>query len=219
MVIGGNGSGKTTFSVKLAELTSLPLTHLDRLFWRDNWQRVPREEFDAALAAVLSGDQWVIDGNFLRTIPVRMKCADTVIWFDFPAILCFFGVTERFFKNYGRSRDDMGGYCPERLDREKLSFLFSVFRFNKTNRPQIRAALAENPGVKLVVFKNRRQADRFLASLAQEAASGREESSGREEIRGGEEKGGREENSAGEETRKSKTENGKKERSDGSQRA
>ena len=172
MVIGGNGSGKTTFSKEFARITGLPLTHLDRLYWRDNWERVSREEFDAALGEVLDTPRWVIDGNFTRTIPRRMEYADTVIWFDFPVILCFFGTVERFIKNYGKSRDDMGGYCPERLDKEKLDFFFSTFRFNKINRPKIRAALKENPDVTLIVFHNRRQAEKYLKTLGKEKPDG-----------------------------------------------
>ncbi|MEE1357841.1 MAG: isopentenyl transferase family protein, partial [Clostridia bacterium] len=45
LIIGGNGSGKTTMSRKLAEKTSLPLVHLDTLYWTGNWQPRERSEF------------------------------------------------------------------------------------------------------------------------------------------------------------------------------
>ena len=102
LVIGGCGSGKTRFAKRLAALTDLPLTHLDALYWTGDWETVDRAVFDERLAAVLSGDRWIIDGNFSRTMPTRMDRADTVFWFDFPGIVCLFGVLERFFKYYGR---------------------------------------------------------------------------------------------------------------------
>ena len=36
LIIGGNGCGKTTLSNKLANKLSLPLIHLDALYWNDN---------------------------------------------------------------------------------------------------------------------------------------------------------------------------------------
>ncbi|WP_321025720.1 EutP/PduV family microcompartment system protein [Hungatella effluvii] len=43
LIIGGNGCGKTTLSNKLANKLSLPLTHLDALYWNDNWKPVSDE--------------------------------------------------------------------------------------------------------------------------------------------------------------------------------
>jgi adenylate kinase family enzyme len=37
MVIGSPGSGKSTFSRKLSEITRIPLIHLDKEFWNDGW--------------------------------------------------------------------------------------------------------------------------------------------------------------------------------------
>ena len=168
LVIGGCGSGKTTFAKKLAERTGLPLCHLDRLYWRGNWDHRPREEFDPMLDEILREPRWIIDGNFLRTLPRRLEVADTVIWFDFPGILCLRGVLERFFKYYGKSRDDMGGDCVERLDLEKLRFFHTTLWMNRRNRPKLRAALADAPHVRLTVFHTRREADRYLDSIKKE---------------------------------------------------
>ena len=49
LVIGGNGSGKSTFSKKLGEKTGLPVVHLDKIWWRGNWEYISREEFDVLL--------------------------------------------------------------------------------------------------------------------------------------------------------------------------
>ena len=52
LIIGGNGSGKTTFSRALAEVLHLPLIHLDTLYWRDNWTPAPDDEAVAACEAL-----------------------------------------------------------------------------------------------------------------------------------------------------------------------
>ena len=162
LVIGGNGCGKTTLAVQLAQKLGLPLTHLDRLYWQDNWQPVPNAVFDARLEEVLATPRWVLDGNILRTLPRRLACADTVVYMHFSSLRCMAGALKRQLQWYGRSRPDMGVFCPERLD---MAFLKSVWCFNKKNGPRIAAALAAAPGVRVVELKNRRQARAFLEKL------------------------------------------------------
>ncbi|WP_242835879.1 AAA family ATPase [Clostridium sp. DL-VIII] len=38
LIIGGNGCGKTTLAQTLASKLEIPLIHLDKLYWRDNWE-------------------------------------------------------------------------------------------------------------------------------------------------------------------------------------
>ena len=102
LIIGGNGSGKTTFAKALAEKTGLPLVHLDSLYWKDNWESVGREVFDARLEQELIKPKWILDGNMNRTLPHRLKYCDTVFYLDFSSIACLFGVISRTIKYYGK---------------------------------------------------------------------------------------------------------------------
>lgn len=164
LVIGGNGAGKTTFSIKLAELTGLPLTHLDQLGWHGHWQSRTDEEFDALLLEALEQPRWIIDGNYGRTIPLRASYCDTLIFLDVSTIRCLFSIVKRVLQNYGRSRPDMGGYCPERFD---LEFMRAAFHLPK--RVRVRYDLmCQDPDFAHVAFlrlRGRRQAKRFLAQV------------------------------------------------------
>lgn len=164
LIIGNAGSGKTTFARKLADKLQFPLVHLDKLFWRGEWEHLSREEFDILLQAELEKPQWIIDGNFNRTIPHRLGYCDTVIFFDLPTAVCLAGITKRIFSNYGRSRSDMGGSCIERFDRQKLSLYRNVLTFNRQHRKEYYKMLSGKENVQLIIFKNRRQAQRFLES-------------------------------------------------------
>ena len=175
MTVGGNGAGKTEFSKKLAALTGLPLTHLDRLGWQENWEKTPREEFNARLAEVVAGEEWIIDGNWSRTIPDRLKRADTVFWFDFSGIRCLKGVLTRFFRNRGKTRDDMGGDFPEVLDGEKLRFFWTALTGARKIHGRIEEALRDAPHVRVTVFRTRREADGFLEGLSAEDAEEKED--------------------------------------------
>ena len=161
LVIGGNGSGKSTFSGKLGEKTGIPVVHLDKIFWRGNWEYISLNEFDEKLEAELAKESWIIDGNFERTLERRMEFCDTVFYFDFSTLKCLFGVTERVIKNYGRTRPDMGGNCPEKFDFE---FYKAILRFNKKNRPKTKALL-EKYKPEVIIFKSRKQAEGYLGKL------------------------------------------------------
>ena len=165
IVIGGNGSGKSTMSRELARITGLPLTHLDKLYWTDVWRARSHEEFDALLMKELEKEEWILDGNMRRTLPMRLNYCDTAIYLDFSGIRCFFGTLSRVLKNRGKVRSDMGGECRERLDRRTWGFIFSTLKFNKRNRKYIYSNLAEHKDVTLIVLKSRRQVKKFLRSI------------------------------------------------------
>ena len=69
-VVGISGSGKTTFSRQLAQVRGLPCHEMDELFWLPGWQQ-PLEDFRGKVAAVVSGPEWVLDGNYNRTQKIR----------------------------------------------------------------------------------------------------------------------------------------------------
>ncbi len=163
MVIGCCGCGKTTLSRKLASKLDLPLVHLDVLYWRDNWQTVSQEEFDLLLSREVKKDKWVMDGNYHRTIPIRLKYCDTIIYMDYTRMVCLLGAIKRMLKGYGKSRSDMGGNCPERLDMEFLRF---IWNFNKNNRKKYLNMLEDIDNKKnVIILHGRKECLRFLKNL------------------------------------------------------
>ena len=165
IIIGNCGSGKTTFAKKLGQKTGLPIIHPDRAYWHGSWQTRDRDAFDAALQQALDKPCWIMDGNYHRTLPYRLEHCDTVFFFDLPTITCLWGITRRVIANYGRTRPDMGGNCPERFDRNKWALYRNVFLFNRQHREQYLTLLKGATGVNVTVFRNRKQAERFLDSL------------------------------------------------------
>ena len=132
IIIGCGGAGKSTLARKLGEKTGLPVVHLDQIWWAPgHWQHIEKPEFDEKLAAELEKSQWIMDGNFNRTIPQRLAKCDTVIYLDYNRIMCLWGVIRRVIKSYGKTRPDMDEGCPERFDWE---FLKWVWKFNSKNR-------------------------------------------------------------------------------------
>ena len=165
LIIGCPGSGKTTFAKKLSDKLGLPTVHLDKLYWQDDWTTVSRPVFDSLLQAELEKPRWIIDGNFNRTLPHRLTYCDTVFYFDLPTALCLAGATKRILAYYGKSREDMGGNCVERFDRQKIPFYRNILTFRKQHRKAYLELLAHTENTTVVIFKNRRQAQQYLDSL------------------------------------------------------
>lgn len=165
IIIGCGGSGKSTLARQLGEKTGLPVVHLDKLFWHPGWVESTKEEIDAKIMQVLAQPQWIIDGNFNRTLPERLKRCDTVIYLDFSRIACLMGVLKRVITTYGTVRPDMAEGCPERFDFE---FLKWVWNFNKNKREKYYRLLNEAEGVETIVLKNRRAVKKFLKWVEEE---------------------------------------------------
>ena len=133
------------------------------MYWNADKTTVGKDVFLERLRNVLSYPEWIIDGNFGRTLPLRLEYCDTVIFLDFSRWACVCGVLKRVLSNWGKVRPDMGAGCPERFD---WAFLKFVWNFNKTGRKKLYSRFSSaDPSVKIVILRNRRQVKRFLKTL------------------------------------------------------
>ena len=162
LIIGCGGAGKSTLARQLGEKTGLPVVHLDQLFWHPGWVASSKAEIDEKIFAEMAKPQWIMDGNYNRTLPERVKYCDTIIYLDFSRMACLLGVLKRVITTYGTVRPDMGDGCPERFD---LDFLKWVWNFNRKNRESNYRLLNETQHAETIVLKNRRMVKRFLQSL------------------------------------------------------
>lgn len=169
LVLGCPGAGKSTLARSLGEALSLPVVHLDKLWWKSGWVNRTEGEFDALLDAVLLGEEWVIDGNYLRTLPRRLERCDAVVLLDYPRRGCLLRAMRRILTWRGRTRPDMAADCPERLDGE---FVRWIWEFHRTQRPQVLELLDGWTG-ELRVFRSPRACADFLAKLEREGQAWR----------------------------------------------
>ena len=158
IVIGCPGSGKTTFAEKLNKKTGLPLFYLDAIWHKPDRTHISREEYDVRLAEILALDEWIIDGNYSRTVESRIAACDTVFLFDLPAEVCIQGATDRL----GKGRYDLA-WIEKELDPE---FEMFIRDFSKTSLPKIYELLEKYKSkVQITVFKSREEADNYLKEI------------------------------------------------------
>lgn len=159
VVLGCPGSGKSTLARALGEKTGLPVVHSDKLFWNSGWVASTKDEIDRKLTVAAAEENWIIDGNYLRTLPQRLERCDTILFLDLPRWVCMYSIFKRFFTNLGKVRPDMPEGCPEALDWE---FICWVWNFKKTHIGRMHQMVRRHPEKNVHIFKTRRQAKKFI---------------------------------------------------------
>lgn len=163
LVVGCSGAGKSVFARRLSERTGLPVIHLDQEFWQPGWQPSARDSWRRRVEALAAHPRWIMDGQFGGTIGLRLSRADTVFFFDMPRWLCLLRVFRRTVRHFGRTRPDMTPGCPERLDREFLTY---IWNFEREHRPRVIESLQGFPG-RIIVLRHPREVKAYLSSLAE----------------------------------------------------
>ena len=158
IVIGCPGSGKTTFAEKLNKCTGLPLYYLDAVWHKPDRTHITREEFDKRISEIFTTDEWIIDGNYKRTIEIRLKECDTVFLVDLPTDVCLQGAAERV----GKGRHEMP-WIETEFDPEFRRFIED---FPKDTLPYIYKLLEKyNKDKEIIIFHSRKEADKFIERL------------------------------------------------------
>lgn len=86
-VVGNSGSGKSTFARQLATALGTKYVEMDCLFHGPNWKEPEVEVFRERIREALTGERWVLDGNYhSKTCDLKWDRATTIVWVDTPFV-------------------------------------------------------------------------------------------------------------------------------------
>jgi len=159
LVIGSGGSGKSTFSRKLGEVTGLPVVHLDKLYWHAGCVKTEEDEWKRIVAREIARPEWIMDGNFGGTRAMRMAAADTIVMLDLPRLTCMYSILERTLTYREGSRPDMADGCRERFDPE---FILWVWNYPREGKRRALDDISKLEGKRVLFLTTQGEIDAFL---------------------------------------------------------
>jgi len=163
-VVGSPGAGKTTFSRVLSEKTGLPLVHLDTYYHdrtKDYYSAENKQAWVKKVSELIAPKEWIIDGNYSSTFPLRFEKADLIIFLDYPRRISFRRTLIRTAKSPWVKRSDMPEDWKDTFNLEFLSF---VWNYNSRYRRKVTDQLDKDSSKKVVILQHPREAQRFLDS-------------------------------------------------------
>ncbi|MGY4398416.1 adenylate kinase family enzyme [Sphingomonas sp. UYAg733] len=133
-IMGPSNSGKSTLAEAISRTRSLYVVHLDQLHHlpHTDWVRRPADEVTALHDAAISGERWVIEGNYSRLLPQRLERATGLILLDAPTATSLY----RYMRRCWFERDRRGALEGER-DSVKWDMTHDIVA-TKANRSRYR---------------------------------------------------------------------------------
>jgi len=172
LILGRTGSGKTTLARELAAAIGVRHVELDALYFGPSFCTAPLPVLRDRTSAAIAGDRWVTDGNKSAVRDLVWPRADTVIWLDYPLVVCLWRLARRalwrtsVIKAQAAETDGKAG-----LPRQFLLAAKGVLTALRSHKGQHREypemfAKQENQHLAVVRLRSPRATRRWLAHVA-----------------------------------------------------
>lgn len=156
-VLGCSGSGKSTFSIQLHNITGLPLYHLDNIWWKSDRTHISRDEFDKQLDDIVNRDSWILDGDYSRTYEKRIAACDTVFFLDYGEEVCMQGIIDRI----GKERIDIP-WTDNKLNPELVKL---VKNYETVEKPVLIELLNKYSDKDIIILYSRQEANVMIKNM------------------------------------------------------
>lgn len=149
LVFGPGASGKSTFAIRLGEITGLPVIELDKVFWQPGLVPTPPDEWATVQRELIERDEWIMDGDLgpYDVVEIRLPAAVTIIFLDFSLTRCAWRALRR--------------------SREQFDFWLWLFRYRRLSRPLLMSSIAKYAhGAELHVARTPQALRQFLEDIS-----------------------------------------------------
>ena len=157
VVVGCTGSGKTTLARSLAGLLDVPHVELDALNWEPNWTAAQTDVFRQRVRDALTGDAWVVEGNYRAVRDLVWPRAELLVWLDPPYRVAWWRLLRRTLRRVFRREELWNGnrevFVTQFLTWDSL-FIWQVRTFGRI-RKTIPEAIGQPEHAHLVVERLR----------------------------------------------------------------
>lgn len=158
-IIGVSGAGKSTLANKIGQKLGRKVDHLDMYYWTNKWkERYSKLGFLRVVTDLQDQEEWIIDGNYRKTIDDRFEKATMIIFLDFPKWLCLWRAFKRIF-NTEQPFDKTDG------TRERISWNLVKYILQYPTKTMYQKVLSHSHDKKVYILKDNEEIDEFLKSL------------------------------------------------------
>jgi len=156
------GSRKNLLLTIVIQTYITPMFRLDDLYWKSHWVPMNQDNWNQTINDIASGEQWIIDGNYLDTFEYRVDKADQVILLDYPPFLCIFSFLWRGLKRYFGDQSSLPAQI--RLSGKSMHhyvlpwYAFKLVFFFRLGARRLILRVANRHNVPVMLFRNRDEA-------------------------------------------------------------
>jgi adenylate kinase family enzyme len=160
-IVGCGGSGKSHLARQLGSILDAPVTHLDAVFYDDDWNPLDQETFASLQRDLVSRPTWVIDGNYNSTLQTRLEACDTVVLMDVSTLAALWGIFSRQLR-HGAGHKGNGVH-----NRIHWGVITYVATYRRKMRPRVLAKINEFAvgHAEVVLLTSRRHTRRWLREV------------------------------------------------------
>ena len=161
-LIGRPGRGKSTFANWLSNKTNIPVCHLDKHFFIQNWIERDYDEFLATQQRIVNNECWIIDGNSIACFADRYfagRYGSCIL--TYPKIICYFRILKRFFWP-NLHIEDRNARCSEQIRWQLIKY---IWNFEKRIAGQIIALNRQYPHIIFQEINNDKALERYKKLL------------------------------------------------------
>ena len=168
LIIGCPGAGKSVLTKRVNEFLGYPVMHLDKVYHIGGKTHISREELVCKVTEFANSyDNWIIDGNYISTLDMRVKLADTIIVLNISSEVCLanaFRRSEEAIKQ-GDNRQDMAEGFDYTITEDFVNFIKD---FGKDTMPKIEEILKSYRDKTVLIINSYEDMENLIISLESE---------------------------------------------------